>query len=47
MGVEGDFCCGGCDGEVDFEMALVGEGAVKFEIGKSEGIVGWFDTSVD
>lgn len=43
VGVEGDCCGGGCDDEIDFKMALVGEGIPKFEAGKREVVVGWFD----
>ena len=44
VGVEGDGCSRGCDYEIDLKMALVGEGIPKFEVGKGEVVVGWFDT---
>ena len=43
VGVEGDCSGRGCDGEVDFEVALIGKRTVKFEVGKGEVVVRWFD----
>ena len=43
VGVQCNCCGGGCNGEVDLEVALVGKRTLKVEVGKSESVVGWLD----